>query len=253
MPDFLPEPSLLIAALSVGLIAGIVKGVVGFALPVVLVSGIGAFLAPEMAIASIVVPGLITNVWQGLRQGSTAAVQSVWKYRLLIGVALATIASTAQLVPGLPKDILFGALGLPIMVISLIQILGWRPVLSQANKLGAIAVGLISGLFGGLAGVFGPPFVMYLTAVNTPKEEQSRILGLVFAMGLCVFTLAHLVSGVVRLETMLFSGVVTIPVLIGTALGFRIQDRVNQATFQKLTLFVLLFAGVNLLRRALLG
>jgi hypothetical protein len=35
--------------------------------------------------------------------------------------------------------------------------------------------------------------------------------------------------------------------------GYRVQDRLDQALFRKLTLAVLVLAGVNLLRRALAG
>ena len=45
--------------------------------------------------------------------------------------------------------------------------------------------------------------------------------------------------------------VVVVPGLIGLWAGFRISDRIDQATFRKATLWVLLIAGLNLLRKAL--
>jgi len=44
-----------------------------------------------------------------------------------------------------------------------------------------------------------------------------------------------------------------VPAVIGMRLGFRYQDRIAQATFTRLTLIVLLVAGLNLIRRGLLG
>jgi uncharacterized membrane protein YfcA len=43
-----------------------------------------------------------------------------------------------------------------------------------------------------------------------------------------------------------------IPVLIGQTLGNRVQDRLDQQKFKRLTLFVLIIAGLNLVRRGLM-
>ena len=41
--------------------------------------------------------------------------------------------------------------------------------------------------------------------------------------------------------------------LLGMFVGFRIQDRIPQSTFRTVTLWVLLIAGLNLVRRGLMG
>ena len=249
----LPEIHLLVLALGVGLLGGIIKGVVGFALPVVIVSGLSAFLAPELALAGLVVPALVTNVWQALRQGPEAAVQSFAKIRFFLIIGGLAMFSFAQLVPRMSVSLLYLSLGVPIALFAVSQLAGWRPVISPTNRPAQATAGFISGAFGGLAGVFGPPLVIYLTAVNTPKTEQMRIQGVVFALGSLLFATAHMISGVVRFETLVFSAFIAAPAMIGTAIGFAIQDRVDQATFRKLTLLVLLLAGLNLIRRGLIG
>ena len=42
-----------------------------------------------------------------------------------------------------------------------------------------------------------------------------------------------------------------VPALLGNAIGFRLQDRIDQALFRRLTLVVLIVAGLNLVRRGL--
>jgi uncharacterized protein len=44
-----------------------------------------------------------------------------------------------------------------------------------------------------------------------------------------------------------------LPALAGMWLGSQIMDRIDQASFKKATLFILLIAGANLVRRGLLG
>ena len=93
----------------------------------------------------------------------------------------------------------------------------------------------------------------YLTALGTEKKEQMRIQGVIYGLGAVVLFFAHLGSGVMRAETLPFSLLMILPALLGMWIGGKLQDRIDQATFRKATLFVLLIAGLNLVRRALMG
>ena len=55
-------PDLLIAASAVAVVAGFVKGATGFAMPMIMISGLGSFLAPEVALAALAMPTLVSNV-----------------------------------------------------------------------------------------------------------------------------------------------------------------------------------------------
>jgi uncharacterized membrane protein YfcA len=49
------QPALIIFAfVMIGLLAGFVKGAVGFAMPMIMVSGLGTLLSPELAIATLI-------------------------------------------------------------------------------------------------------------------------------------------------------------------------------------------------------
>jgi uncharacterized membrane protein YfcA len=63
---------------------------------------------------------------------------------------------------------------------------------------------------------------------------------------------SHLGSGVLRAETLPLSLGLVPPALLGIGLGFWLQDRFDQETFRKVTLWVLLIAGVNLIRRGVM-
>ncbi|MEX0287231.1 MAG: sulfite exporter TauE/SafE family protein [Paracoccaceae bacterium] len=253
MLDIFPPLAIMTAGLAVGLLAGFVKGVVGFALPVVLMSGLATLVSPELALAGLVVPSVLLNLLQGLRQGPRAAFTSVRRFGRLLAVGFVVLILSAQLVPRLSEAALFAALGGPLVLFAVLQLAGWRPAITASNRVAEVVAGTASGLFGGLAGMFGPPMVVYLTAINTEKTEQVRIQGVVFAMGATVFGLAHAVSGLVRPDTLLFSAAITVPALLGQWAGLRLHDRVNQNLFRTLTLIVLLLCGLNLLRRAVAG
>ncbi|WP_010140804.1 sulfite exporter TauE/SafE family protein [Oceanicola sp. S124] len=242
------------AIFAVALIAGLVKGMVGFAMPMIMISGLGSFVGPDWALAGLILPTLATNGWQALRQGPGAAWQVVKRFRVFLGVAFVMLMLSAQLVRVLPQQVILLMIGGPIVLFALTQLTGRALTLAQPPKRGVeLAVASFAGFIGGFSGVWGPPTVAYLTALDTPKTEQVRVQGVIYGLGAVALLGAHFGSGVLRAETLPFS-VVMVPVaLAGMALGFRLQDRIDQATFRRATLVVLLVAGLNLLRRALLS
>jgi len=247
----LPLHLLALAAL-VTLIAGTVKGAVGFAMPMIMISGLAAFMPVELALAALIVPTLISNGIQALRQGPEAAVQSIKRFRVFLMVGFIFLVASAQLVVRLPQEVLFLAIGLPIVIFVGIQIIGWSPHVAEAHRAKTeVWVGAIAGSIGGLSGVWGPPTVAYLTAIETPKGEQIRVQGVVYGLGAVALFGAHLNSGVLRLATMPLSLAMVPPALVGLWLGFQVHDRMDQRLFRKATLIVLFVAGLNLVRRAL--
>lgn len=239
--------------LAVAVFAGTVKGVVGFAMPMVLISGMTMVLPPDVALAALILPTLVTNTWQALRQGMHAAWQTIRRFRVFLFCGLLMLIASAQLVRVLDPRILYGLIGFPVAVFAIMQLAGWRPrVAGQSLKLEGM-VGAFAGFIGGLSGVWGPPTVAYLTAIDTPKQEQLRAQGVIYGLGAVALAGAHLQTGVLRADVMPLTLAILPCALIGLFIGFKLQDRIAQETFRRATLFVLAFAGVNLVRRALLG
>jgi uncharacterized protein len=123
---------------------------------------------------------------------------------------------------------------------------------AQSNRIEAL-FGASAGAIGGISGIWGPLTVMYLTALNTPKAEQIRVQGVIFGLGSVLLLVAHTGTGVIRAETLPLSVILVLPAVLGMWLGRMYQDRIDQATFRRATLLVLLVAGLNLVRRGLMG
>lgn len=245
------DPIVLVIACCVGLIAGFVKGVVGFAMPMILISGLGSVMAPELALAALIVPTVLANLWQALRQGVRAALASTLRHWRFLAVILVVIAISAQFVTHLTQRQLFLIIGIPVVTFACIQLAGWKPRITEANARAVeLVAATIAGAIGGLAGNWGPPTVLYLMALDTPKEDAIRFQGVVYGAGALVLLLAHLRSGVLSAETAPLSVAMLVPTVIGLVLGFAVGDRVDQVRFKRLTLIVLVVAGLNLIRRA---
>ncbi len=164
------------------------------------------------------------------------------------------IFATAQLVPFIPTTYFYFVLGIPVVFLSTIQLLGVRLQIKPEQKRWAEGlIAFISGTLGGLAGTWGPTTVLYLLAIEIPKSKQIIVQGVIYGLGSVTILFAHIQSGILNGQTTPFSLLLVPFAPIGMWIGFQIQDRLNPERFRKITLIVLVIAGLNLLRKGLTG
>ncbi len=256
MPEFINmlTPAVFVFACVVTMLGGFVKGAVGFAMPLIMISGMGIFIEPELVIAGIVIPIVIGNGLQVVRAGlgpARVAAKEHWRYILIVCVM---ILVAAQFVRSIPANAMFIVLGVPVVGLCTIQLIGWRPQITPKwRRPFEWTAGALSGTLGGLAGTWGPPTVLYLLALNTPRDRQMAVQGVIYGLGSVMLLAGHMQSGILNAETWRFSAVLVVPAMIGMWLGFRLGDRFDQERFRRVTLWVLVIAGSNLIRRGLLG
>ncbi len=247
------SPQLWLIALSIAVLGGIVKGVVGFAMPMVVISGLSSIMEPELALAGLILPTLVTNGTQALRQGIAPAWASVQRFRVYLVVGGIVLVASAQLVRVLPISVLLGLIGVPVVLFALMQLVGIRLSLKRQRKDVEAGIGAFAGFLGGVSGIWGPPTVLYLTALDTEKTEQMRVQGVIYGLGAVALAGAHIGSGVLRAETLPLSLALIAPALLGQWLGGKVLDRIDQVVFKKATLCILLIVGLNLIRRSLVA
>ncbi|MEO1328822.1 MAG: sulfite exporter TauE/SafE family protein [Pseudomonadota bacterium] len=233
-------------------LGGYVKGAVGFALPLVAVTGSATVLPAQVAVAVLILPVVVTNVWQAARQGVGPMLDTGRRFWAMNLVLVVVLWFSAGLLPEIDERTFFAFLGVMTGAFALIQLAGWRPSLPRAAEWPvSFGVGALAGFFGGLSGIWGPPVVLFLTALAMPKQEQIRATGLAFASGALVMVPAHAATGVFNLGIAPLSAAMLVPTIAGMWLGVRTQDRLDQDLFRRATLIVLTIAALNLLRRAL--
>lgn len=244
----------LLGAFAVMLVAGFVKGAIGFAMPLILIAVLPSFMPVPVALAAMILPVLTTNVMQSLRQGWRPAIASGRKFWRIIATTMLGIVITAPFVVILPQEVMFLLLGSAVLIFAMLQLTGWAPDIPPRWRgpveLGA---GMIGGLYGGISGVWGPPAIVYLLAAKVEKTEMVRVMSVIFTMGAVVLTLAHIRSGVLNSETVVLSALMLVPAWIGMILGGRAHDLMDQARFKRWTLILLALSALNLLQRGLLG
>ncbi|WP_126978422.1 sulfite exporter TauE/SafE family protein [Frigidibacter oleivorans] len=240
-------------AMAITLGAGFVKGAIGFAMPLIMVSALGSFLPHEIVLTAIMLPLLFSNLMQCLRDGWRSALRTAWDYRLMLAVTMGFILISAQFVESIPDRALLLALGLPITAYAGAQLAGLPLVLNLTHRRRAeVVLGAVGGIYGGIAAIWGPPLIVYLLSLRVPKVEAMRVQGVFFFLGSIMLMAGHLTSGVLTADRMPLSVALAVPALAGTWLGYRLHDRLDQQTFRKGTQILLVLTGLNLIRDGLM-
>ncbi|MGD1881521.1 MAG: sulfite exporter TauE/SafE family protein [Paracoccaceae bacterium] len=247
----LMSPLDLLFAGSIAVFAGFVKGTVGFAMPMVLVSGLNVFLQPDLALALLILPTLFTNIFQATRQGLGPAWQVAKDFWIYLVVGGTVLVAAAQLVRVLPPQAMLLIIGIPVTFFALLMLVGAGFHLARRSPRLEAAIAAFAGFLGGLSGIWGPPTVMYLTALGTEKHAQMRVQGVIYGLGSVSLAIAHVGSGVLNQATWPMSAALVPPAFFGMWLGGLLLARIDQKMFRRATLLVLLVAGLNLVRRAI--
>jgi uncharacterized membrane protein YfcA len=253
MTSYIPDlaRNALIIAVLVTLFAGFVKGAVGFAMPLIMISLFSSFLSPDMALAGLVLPTLFSNISQAFRHGFRPAVAVSKTYWRILVTTVIFIPISAQFFWVIPHDLFLWMLGVPITLFALAQ-LSWRSLALplQHRSRAEWVFGSIGGLYGGVSGIWGPPLIVYLLSIRASKMETVQVQGVVFLIGAVVLLAAHLQSGLLTNSALGFSALLVLPAIFGQAIGFRLQDRLDPVRFRRWTQVLLVITGLNLIRQA---
>jgi uncharacterized membrane protein YfcA len=243
---------LFLAALVITLFAGFVKGAVGFAMPLILVSAFAVFVPQELALAALILPTLLTNVSQALRQGfAPAKATAVTYWRFLTGTVIFIVLS-APFADLIPRTAYLLMLGIPITAFAGLQLMGKSLAIKLHHRNRAEwGLGILAGIYGGVSGIWGPPLIVFLLSSGVEKRENIRAQGVVYFIGAVTLLFSHLGTGLANSQTLAFSAALCIPAMIGLFMGFAVQDRLDQQRFRRWTQGLLVLTGLNMVRQAL--
>lgn len=244
----------LAMAFAITMVAGLIKGATGFALPLIMITGLALLFDPKFAIAAMILPIVVANTYQAFSGGIEnlkAAVREHWRYILVVCVMIFT---TAQIVAILPNRIVYLTVGIPVVTFSIIMLIGWRPAIPpHRRRIFEWGIGTLAGIFGGLSGTWGPTTVLYLLALDVKRPMFIVVQGVVYGLGSYALLGGHLTSGLLGTGTWGISALLVLPAMAGIWAGMRIGRSLDAETFRKVTLSVLIVCGLALIRRAILG
>jgi uncharacterized membrane protein YfcA len=239
------EINFLVQICLIFILAGLVKGVVGFGLPTIGI-GLGALISDiPTAMMLILVPTFFTNIVQVLGTGSVAAVLTkTWTFLLGAVILIPIGLWMVILVPEFPFERL---LGLLILIYSLASLRGFNPVMRiKNNHLLGLALGLLNSVLTGMTGSMSVPGVMYLRALQLSKEDLLCAMGMLFftstlALGGSLWWLDR-ASG----ELSILSIVMCVPVALGVWVGMRVRGVLSEDQFKQIFLSAFTVLGAYL-------
>ena len=220
-------PAAIVAALLAAFGSAFVRGLTGFGMAILLVPILALALSPVHAV-------LLTNflsVFIGLseiRRLVRGAERSAW-----IIIALVAVTTPAGL-----YALSLTSPDLARVVIAFIALSAFAAVLLPRR--GAMdhhpattgAVGVLSGLMTGYAGMPGPPVVPYYVGRDIPRETAKASMLLIFTCASTTGLVSGAAIGVLDWKLVLLAGLLFPAVLIGNRVGDKASGRIEDRTWR---------------------
>lgn len=224
------------------LLAGVVKGIIGFALPIVSVAVLTVLIGLPNAMAILLVPALAVNTWQGVVGGHLKSVTlRIWPYLVM---ATATVWLGALSLTRIDLPLLSAFLGCILMIYALSNMLGLRITITPAQDrwLGPL-IGAINGVVTGMTGTSAVPGVIYLQAVGLERDALIQGMGILFTLSLISLALVLGGNGILTGELGVLSVAACIPAFAGMVIGRKIRNSLSESNFRRVFFIALLLLG----------
>ena len=231
------------------LLAGMVKGVVGLGLPTIAVGLLGLVMTPMQAAALLIIPSMVTNIWQ-LCDGRSPLPMLRRLWPLLLGIVVGTLAIGFYL-QGTQLPNATRWLGLALILYAIVGLASVRFSVSARHE-GWLApiIGAVTGAITAVTGVFVIPAVPYLQAIGLEKDDLVQALGLSFTVSTLALALSLGHSGELLQPAVLgMSALALLPALLGMAGGQWLRRRISPERFKRWFFIGLLLLGADLALR----
>ena len=244
MSSLFSDPLLIVIA-AVFLLAGFVKGTIGMGLPTVAMGLLATRMTPAHALAIVIVPAIVTNIWQTfvgpyLRD----IVRRLWP--LLIGTVLGVWAG-GGLLTGPYASYGTIVLGILLVVYAIVGLSKVRFSVRRENEgwVGGI-VGLITGVISAATGVQVIPSMPFMQAIGMEKDELIQALGIFFTTATVAQAYNLTGAGLLTTSTLIPGTIGMIAAFTGMYIGQLVRSRMDADTFRRWFLIAMLLLGIYL-------
>lgn len=231
------------------LIAGIVKGAVGIGQMTTAVALLGLGLDLRTAIPLLIIPALVSNLWQAGRGPEAPAMFRRFALANLLG-GFGIVAGTAILF-AVDPSLLSAGLGALIALYATANLARLDPAVPPSIERWATPpMALVSGLVTGATGSLHLLLAAWYAALRVPRAAYIQAIGLTFLIASLFWAGSLVWQGALTIPVALWSGAALIPTFIGMALGGWLRNRVSEAIFRKGLMVFLLILSVSLIAKA---
>ena len=222
------------------IVAGVAKGAIGMGMPPIAI-GLMSFALPlESAIAIMVMPTMVTNIWQAIYGGGFRPL--LRRFGTMATTAMIGILGVGLLFSNLGSPSTTGWVGVLLVLYSLLALTPWRPEMPRgAERWANPLIGLASGAVAGTTGV-----APYMQSLEMDRHELVQALSImyVFITGMLAVSLA--LHGAYHLTNIVGGIGAVAPTMLGVWLGQKARRRLSPETFRRIFIFGMLGVGVRL-------
>ena len=234
------------------IIAGMVKGITGMGLPTVAISLLSLIMPIPLAVALLIIPSFITNVWQMLAGKALLAIFKRFFWMLLC-VFICTFISASYLMSAhsVWSSLFLGSI---LIIYAIYALFAPSLQISRAleSKLSPV-IGCITGIITGATGVAVMPSAPYFQALNLTKEDLVEALGLSFTLSTLALALVLIWQNTFQVEQFTLSSFAIVPALFGMWFGQKIRLKISPKRFKQCFLIFLVALGIELSLRPFIG
>jgi len=232
------------------LIAGTVKGVIGLGLPTVSLALLTVALDLTTAMALLLVPSLVTNLWQAVVGGNaTIILQRLWPFLVM---ATVTVWIGVAALSRLDTSLLTALLGVLLVTYSAVNLGGPMLTIPARHEVwvGPI-VGATNGVLTGMTGSFVVPGVMFLQAIGLSRDVLIQAMGMLFTVSTLALAAALHQASFLTVQHGALSGAAVVPAIIGMIAGQKVRKNLSEQRFRTVFFISMLVLGVYIIASAL--
>lgn len=224
------------------LIAGAVKGVIGLGLPTVSLALLTVALDLPSAMALLLVPSFITNLWQSVVGGNAKLIlRRLWPFLVM---ATATVWIGVAALTRLDPFLLTTLLGALLITYSVINLGGIRlTVPAQYERWVGPLVGAVNGVLTGMTGSFVVPGVMFLQAIGLSRDVLIQAMGMLFTASTLALAAALQQANFLTVQYGILSAAAVLPAIAGMIGGQMLRQSLSEQRFRTVFFIALLILG----------
>ncbi len=224
--------------------AGAVKGLIGVGLPTAAIALLINVMPLSDAIPAILVPGLVSNIWQASAGGfARVTIRRFWLF--LACMFIGTWFGVGVLIAADPM-LMAGIFGVMLTIYSAFSLLRPAPprLAPALERWLSPPVGLVNGFLSGMTGSYLMPGVLYMEALGLRRDELIQAMGIFFLCAIIALGVALAGQNAMSLSQAGFSALLLVPTMIGYFAGEYCRKSLPEQTFRKVFFMGLLGLGL---------
>jgi uncharacterized protein len=237
--------TLLLVIAAVFLLAGFIKGTIGLGLPTVSMGLLVVAMPPAQALAIVIVPAIVTNIWQTFVGPYLRDIISrLWP--LMAGTVAGIWLNAGMLTGPYARygGIVLGALLVIYAIVGLSKF-SFRVARGDEKWVGGV-VGVITGAVSAATGVQVIPSMPFMQAIGMEKDELVQALGVFFTVATVALAFNLTSAGLLSAATALPGAIALVASFAGMFIGQAVRSRMEADAFRRWFLIAMILLGTYL-------